>query len=182
MARKLINYLPHVVRDVREYRAIMDSAEQPKIEALWLALDRALNDQFIPSSTEYGVERWEKMLKIIPGRGETLEDRKLRILLRLNEDLPYTIRFLRDRLTQMFGEGKSHVAVDHLNYIIRVGVEAKNLYWEQELMRFIEKIKPANMAYKMNIRYKLDFDSVLKMAVGCFAAVVADVSDSGQLE
>lgn len=61
--RTLIEYLPHIIRDVREYKAIMNDAEQPEMVDVWQAVDDALNDQFIVDATENGVSRWEKNLK-----------------------------------------------------------------------------------------------------------------------
>jgi len=53
--RTLIEYLPHIIRDVREYKAIMNDAEQPEMVDVWQAVDDALNDQFIVDATENGV-------------------------------------------------------------------------------------------------------------------------------
>ena len=42
MDRKLINYLPYVVRDYAEFQGIT-GAEQPEFENAWAAVDDLLN-------------------------------------------------------------------------------------------------------------------------------------------
>ncbi len=60
--RPLIDYLPMVLKNVREFQLIIET-EQPEIFKLFEAIQLVLDNQFVLSSTEYGVKRWEKMLK-----------------------------------------------------------------------------------------------------------------------
>ena len=61
----LKEYLPDVLKDVQEMRAIME-AETPEVQAIWDACEDCMNDQFISEATENGVARREKMLGITP--------------------------------------------------------------------------------------------------------------------
>jgi hypothetical protein len=92
--RLLIQYLPDVLKDVREYQALMFS-EQPEFSALYTQISGLLNNQFVETSDEYGVKRWEKMLKIVPKSTCTLDERKFNILSKFSERLPYTYRIVR---------------------------------------------------------------------------------------
>ena len=78
MDRNLIDYLPQVLKEVRELKLLLQS-EQVEIANLWGSIDNALNDQFVIDATEYGVKRWEKILGIIPKATEPLDARKFRI-------------------------------------------------------------------------------------------------------
>lgn len=49
MDRKLINYLPYVVRDYAEFQGIT-GAEQPEFETAWAAADDLLANQFIKTA------------------------------------------------------------------------------------------------------------------------------------
>ena len=49
MERKLIDYLPYVIRDYAEFQGIMGS-EQPEIEKAWNTTDDLLDNQFIPTA------------------------------------------------------------------------------------------------------------------------------------
>ena len=48
MERKLIDYLPYVIRDYAEFQGITGS-EQPEIEKAWNTTDDLLDNQFIPT-------------------------------------------------------------------------------------------------------------------------------------
>ena len=86
MERKLTDYLPDTLRGYREFAAIADG-QQWLYDGLWEAVDRALDDQFVPSAGEYGLSRWESILGIYAKGTDTAEERRTRILLRLSEQL-----------------------------------------------------------------------------------------------
>ncbi len=71
MDRKLINYLPPVLRDVTEFKAIND-ANEPEISLAWDGLDRVMANQFLDDADERGVSVWEQELKIHPKDTDTL--------------------------------------------------------------------------------------------------------------
>ena len=98
----LKEYLPDVLKDVQEMRAIME-AETPEVQAIWDACEDCMNDQFISEATENGVARREKMLGITPFATDTLDDRKLRLLSRYNENIPYTRKSLAALLESLCG-------------------------------------------------------------------------------
>ena len=66
----LKEYLPDVLKDVQEMRAIME-AETPEVQAIWDACEDCMNDQFISEATENGVARREKILGITPFATDT---------------------------------------------------------------------------------------------------------------
>jgi hypothetical protein len=103
LARKLINYLPEVLRNFREFEKTFES-EEPEFEKLQNELSKVLKDLFVEDATERGVKRWEKLLKIVPKPSETLEDRKFKILSKLIKKLPYTRRRLEQLLEVLCGE------------------------------------------------------------------------------
>ena len=151
--RKLIEYLPEFLRDVREYKAILTDAVQPEMVELFQAIENALNDQFIADATEYGVSRWEQMLKIVPKATHSLEDRKFTILTRVNDQLPYTMTSLKKRLENLCGKNEYSVELDAQNFTlkVRVALTARNNYKDVEDM--LEKIVPANMIIDCSLMY-----------------------------
>ena len=76
--KKLIDYLPPVLQEIMEFMAI-NEAMQPEITDAWAALQRVMNNQFIDTATEDGVEMWETELDITPPATDTLDQRKERI-------------------------------------------------------------------------------------------------------
>ena len=94
--RKLIDYLPHFMQEYREI-AVVTETEQPEIDKLWNAAEGVFSDQYIQDATENGVSRYETMFGILSKGTDTLEERKFRILTKLNQELPYTLQKLNMR-------------------------------------------------------------------------------------
>lgn len=93
-------YLPDFLKEFKEFRKLRNLSESENIELLkvWNNFENIVSDNFINDSTECGVESWERILKITPKAYDTLNDRKFRVLTRLNEKLPYTYREAEKRL------------------------------------------------------------------------------------
>jgi len=142
MERKLINYLPYIVRDYAEFQGITE-AEQPEFETAWDSADDLLDNQFISTAGNMGLSRWEKILEITPKGTDTLEDRRFRILTRLNEELPYTLPQLRNILETLCGEGNYSADVTDYTLLVKVGVAAKKNFEDVETL--LERVAPANL-------------------------------------
>jgi uncharacterized protein YmfQ (DUF2313 family) len=150
--RNLIDYLPHVIRQVREYKAIMET-EQPEMVTVWQAVEDALNDQFINDATVNGVSRWEKILGIVPKATETLSARKFTILTRVNEQLPYTFRTLNEQLKSLCGKDGYSINLENELYTLHVQVNlvAKSNYNDVDAL--LKRIVPANMIIVLSLKY-----------------------------
>ncbi len=142
--RQLIDYVPNVIKEMTEIKTILIT-EQPECEETWRAVQDALNDQFIDDSTERGVSRREKILKIIPNANEDIEFRKFRILLRWNEQSPYTITTLRQRLDLLCGDDNYALNVHNEKYLVDIKINTTQQSKYHEIVSFLRNIMPANM-------------------------------------
>lgn len=151
MDRQIIEYLPHVLREVVEYRQLME-AEQPELAALWEAQDNVLADQYIVTATEYGISRWESMLGIYPKDTDGPEMRRTRILSLLQLKLPYTRRWLANWLNDLCGTGNYGLAITAYTIIIDLGYdlipEAEKLVGD--IYTMLAAVRPANMVLELN--------------------------------
>jgi hypothetical protein len=150
--RPLIEYIPTVLREVRQYQALINS-EQPEIFNLFAEIQVALDNQFVLTSTKYGVERWEKMLKITPKATYTLDERKFTILSRLAEELPFTYRMLERILTDLCGAGGYRMEINHNDFELIVEVELTALNNFNDVETMLKRIGPANLIIKLSIRF-----------------------------
>jgi len=149
--RLLIEYLPIVLREVPEFEALL-TAWQPEAEALWDAQDDALENQFLLSATDYGISRWERILQIFPKDTDGLEMRRARVLSILRLKLPYTMRWLRNWLTELCGAG--NFGLDITKYLIMLDLGLDNIPEAEkladDLMALLQIVKPANMILDYN--------------------------------
>jgi hypothetical protein len=150
--RKLIDYLPHFMQGYREMAVIMES-EQTEIDRLWMESENALADQFIHEATESGIKRWEFMLGISPKDTDSLDERRFRILTKLNQELPYSLRKLEQALTNLCGNAMFSVEINAAEYHveIKLGLENKRNY--HEVVDLLAKMIPANMTQYVQIMY-----------------------------
>jgi hypothetical protein len=150
--KPLIEYLPDVLREVREYRALM-YGEQPEISDLLAGIQDALNNEFVLSSDEYGVRRWEKILGIVPKAAYTLDERKFAILARLSEQLPYTYRALEQILNELCGVDGYRMTLLNEEYTLEVWVQliAKHKFDEADAL--LKRIVPANLIIKLALEF-----------------------------
>ena len=102
--RKLIDYLPPVLQQTREMQAVMEG-EQPAVAGLWDAWKTVLDALFVRYANEQGLARWERMLGIRPRGTDSMEVRRVAVLARLNEQLPFTERTLGLLVDGVWGRG-----------------------------------------------------------------------------
>jgi hypothetical protein len=128
------------------------SAEQPELELLWAAHDKTLSDQFLLTATDYGIKRWERMLKIYPKDTDGLEMRRARVLAMLRLKLPFTIRWLRAWLTELCGPDNYRLELNYYSIDLDLGYdtlpEAEKL--AIDIVGLLSEVKPANMVLDFN--------------------------------
>lgn len=144
MDRKLIDYLPPVLRDIAEFKEIT-RIQQEKIKEAWDALEAVLGNQFIDTATEDGLKMWEKELSIISTNSEPTEVRKKRIKSRwLNQEV-YTIGTLREKLDLLCGKNNFTINTHFDEYLIELKVFLEKRGQVAELKNIIDEITPCNM-------------------------------------
>lgn len=151
MKRKLIHYLPEMLRDFAELQALMTS-QQLEFEQLWDAIDVLLEDQFVQTAGAVGLARWEKILGMIPKGTDTLETRRFRILAQLNERLPYTLPNFRNMLDNLCGPGNTKVEVSEERNILRISIGETVWTKLSEIKALTERITPANLYLLYNLQ------------------------------
>lgn len=150
MARQLIDYLPYVIRDYDVFKGIT-AGQQPEFEAVWQSVYELLSNQFVSSSDDYGLSRWEKILDISPKGTDTPDDRRFRIIVRLNSELPYTMRQLEKLLANLCGEGNYSVELEDYTLRVKIALVAKSNY--NDVVSLLERIAPQNLILEVSIKY-----------------------------
>ena len=150
--RKLIDYLPSFLQKYRELNVITET-EQPEIEKLWNSAEQLLADQFIQDASENGVSRWESIVGISPKGTDTLDERKFRILTKMNQEPPYTLRKLEHTLVNLCGVDGFSIEVFAAEYHVEVKLALDNSNNYSEVENILNEMIPANMTRNIKVMY-----------------------------
>lgn len=107
--------LPTTVNEYKEFQEIT-RVESDNFNKARKQLIDIFKFRFVHETNEKGVLLWEKMLKIKRRTTDSLEERKIRILTKINNKLPYTMRSLRQLLNSLCGEENYKVLLDPQTY------------------------------------------------------------------
>lgn len=99
----LMSKLPQWFKPVLEYIAIM-RAYGFSLSDIEQAAQKIHANQYIQTCDEATLQYWERLLGLTYSVGETLSFRRQRILMRLNQSVPYTVWHLDEDLRSMFGD------------------------------------------------------------------------------
>ena len=144
---KVQRYYPNVIANADEFKqlAILENEE---FKSIWEVLFKWFKNRFVSEADLEGVQRWEQMLKIIPSKESTLEDRKHFILMRINTILPYTIRRLQQILNAVYGDDFATVSTNK-KYELWVDIDNRIILKTPGMRTLLRAIIPANLIIKI---------------------------------
>ena len=168
----LAEYLPPFLREYTELKAITE-AENPEFARLYAEAEKVLRNEFIETADEDGMERFEKLLGIMPSKSDTLESRRARVRSRWFTELPYTLRMFVKRLAAMAGGTEFSVTEDYEHYRVRVETCFELFGQVDELERLVELMFPCNIIADVKNTVKISPDC-RKFAGGavCFSEII----------
>lgn len=144
----LLAYLPPFMQNFTEIAATLN-AEDPEFVIAWDSADRVLKNQFIATADEYGISRFEKILKIFPFKEDTLESRRSRVQNRWFNDMPCTLRTLVYRLTTLCADhGFTLTKYFTDAYTLEIYTDLELFGQVEELERIIGSVIPCNLVVK----------------------------------
>lgn len=153
---KLINFLPPKIAQIEEFKEIMDT-ETIELEIIEKGQQRILHENFIDTATEYGIRHQEKLFKIRADlSNETLEFRKLRIKNRKIDKVPFTYRFLENKLDNLFGEDNYKLEVLNNEYVLKVEINTFDWNIFNEIVDNFRTIIPCNMILNSTLIQKIN--------------------------
>ena len=142
MERRLLDYLPFILREYPQFQAMMDT-QQPEFEMAWDSMATLRNDLFVLTASERGLSRWENLLGIIPKASDSMDTRRVRILAMLNRQLPYTISQLRRVLESLYGPGAAGAEISENSYLLRVSIPYTDTW--ADVVGLVDAMSPQNL-------------------------------------
>lgn len=157
MRKKLQDYLPSILLKTYEFPLLCDT-EQPEIDRLRDAADAVLDAQFISTAGETAIARYEKIFGITPMDTDTLDERRFKVLTRINTQLPFSVRRLRQQLATLCGADGYKLEVNGGVYTLTVKVALTAKRNRQAVEELLADIVPANMVCTTSLLYNQHAD------------------------
>lgn len=160
MAREtdLLFYLPTVIQGVREFQEIA-ATETKEFNRLFLEAEDRLSDSFIREATVQGIKRYETMLKLAPDSRLTLEERRTKVLIKWNRQLPYTLRRLVEQLELWSGEEPFTLDISRFKeYELQIEIFNQTLEVLHEIKNLTGEMIPANLVLFLYGRFPSEYD------------------------
>ena len=157
MRKKLNEYLPSILLKTYEFPLLCDT-EQQEFDRLNTAVDEVLDAQFVSTAGERGIERYEQIFSIVPQDTDTLDERRFRVLAKINAQLPFSIRRLRQQLATLCGEDGYKLELDGGRYTLTVKVALTAKRNQQAVEELLANIVPANMVCTTSLLYNQHAD------------------------
>lgn len=157
MRKKLNEYLPSILLKTYEFPLLCDT-EQREFDRLNTAVDEVLNAQFVSTAGERGIERYEQIFSIVPQDTDTLDERRFRVLAKINAQLPFSIRRLCQQLATLCGEDGYRMEMDGGRYTLTVKVALTAKRNQQAVEELLADIVPANMVCTTSLLYNQHAD------------------------
>lgn len=157
MRKKLNAYLPPILLKTYEFPLLCDT-EQREFDRLNTAVDEVLDAQFVSTAGERGIERYEQIFSIVPQDTDTLDERRFRVLAKINAQLPFSIRRLRQQLATLCGEDGYRMEIDGGRYMLTVKVALTAKRNQQAVEELLADIVPANMVCTTSLLYNQHAD------------------------
>lgn len=155
MRKKLQDYLPPILLKTYEFPLLCET-EQPEIDRLHDAADAVLDAQFLSTAGEYAIQRYEKIFGVVPQDTDTLDERRFKVLTRINTQLPFSVRRLRQQLETLCGADGYKLELDRYTLTVKVALTAKRN--QQAVEELLADIVPANMVCTTSLLYNQHAD------------------------
>lgn len=150
---KLIELLPPRIRDIKEI-ADFQEAVQPTIDEIDEKCRQILVNQNPLYADLDGVTVWEEWLMIEPDSSKTLEQRRLDIISKLNERLPFTLVQLHRILAGIVGWDNFKIITYPGEPKLKITLELSDIDYAGNISNLLSHIIPAHVFYDVYDHYE----------------------------
>ena len=161
----LARYLPQFLQEDEHFKAAL-AACSTEHEKYRLLLDEITNQFYIETAT-WGLADWERILDLRPDASDNYEQRRNRILLKLQGKQTSTVAFLTNLIKRYCTE-KSKVTVieDNEHYMFHAEIADGTVSYADNLLDALNTYKPAHLGFDILMRYLLTLEERDRLRYG----------------
>lgn len=153
--KTLLEYLPLFLRDYYEFKQLCKSGDKEVLN-IDKAVDYNIDSAFISDCDEIVLSKYEKFLGITPTTNQSIESRKIKVLLQWDTVASMTLPQFISKLQEYCG--KDNFSVDNsreqfYQLVIWLNIHSVDI---TTIKNFIDTWLPMNINYTMNGESKID--------------------------
>ncbi|KEP28363.1 YmfQ family protein [Bacillus zhangzhouensis] len=148
------NYLPPYFTDIYEVDHLLKT-EAPEFEQLDESIFD-LTDQFFPLTATWGLNRWERMLKVQRESDDSIELRRARLLNMMSNIPPITYLSLEKSVNRFLKNPSAIIRLTANRYHFALRVNLDDLQNTRYIVEILETLKPAHLAYTFTAFHHTD--------------------------
>jgi hypothetical protein len=138
---------------------------------------------FVQTCDVQTLRYWESLLDIKIYEDETIEQRRNEIMLRLANNQPITILYLRKVLTDIFGDGNFEARYDrNYDYSIIIEIYDTNIKDLEKFILWFEEVCPAHIQWIASHTEKAEYDFEIDAAAQSDYSSTAIINMNGGTE
>lgn len=146
---RIHEYLPETLKDVIDLKLLNEDLDI-ELEQLDGYITGIGKEVIIETASLYGIQKWEKALGITPKDGDSLETRRFRVNNLLTSKLPYTYRWLIQKLTQITGSPSGYTLnINQADYAITIVLSGLDTNMMIEVQKQLRNAIPSNMVLEI---------------------------------
>lgn len=139
-----IKYIPEEMKEITEYKEL-NNAVNPTFTKVKDRMQSISNNHYYSELDEHGCARTEKIIGLDDGTGKSVEARRVIILSKVNNTLPYTLYNLKNKIKILLGNNAFTMNMDYANYHLTIRMYAENLEKINYVRENIESMIPCNI-------------------------------------
>lgn len=143
---------PEVILNIKDIKASIDAGDKVG-DILKRALFELDNDICVRSSEESGIAHREKILGINPRDTDSIEDRRLEVLLRWYDSPLYTETVLRQKMDATLGENQYVLKIDLNTKTVVCLVELTRKRVQKSVIDMLDQMVPLDYLISVTLRY-----------------------------
>lgn len=110
-----------------------------------------LTEVIVKMADSYGLDRYENIYNI-NNTSNNIEIRRINILNKINDILPFTLKWLHNKLEEALGEGNFHIDIDYNNYSIKITILGLSMEIADIYRENLRQQLPANMVIVFDLQ------------------------------
>ena len=140
----LFEELPDYFKPVLEFVQIQ-KAQGHALDLLEENIASIYANFFISTCDEKTIAYYEKILGIVCRFGDTLEYRRSRVMQKFNITVPFSVRFLKERLNELYGQNGYQMEIDSKKSILSINITSDRYGAIDLLYELLWAVLPTHM-------------------------------------